>query len=234
MALRGFVHGVGAPVGPHRAVAGADDHMARPGRAVHEVPLAERALLTFDDGQRLAGEHEEVLLICLPVVHRHRLAGRENGEVDPELQEIGRVLEACALELAEDAATLAFPPLRLARIEDESALPLRDKSVLGRHELRLRTHRPATAIRGPTSCAKLGEPRHLDQKPNIARRRWRGRAWPGSRTATSSRAFADRAPSSATSSATSASVAAQLLADPVATSPELILKPLLGPFLRVM
>src|SRR5439155_25931104 len=73
VALRGFVHGVGAPVQAPRAVAGADredqarpvsgadDHMIRPRRAVQEVPPAQRALLTFDDGQRLPGEHEEVL-----------------------------------------------------------------------------------------------------------------------------------------------------------------------------
>ena len=107
---------------------------------MQEVPPAKRALLTLDDGQCLAGEHEEVLLVVLPVVHRHRLAGCENGEVDPELHEIGRALEACALELAEHAAPLAFPPLRLARVDDEPALPFRDEPVGGRHELRLGDH----------------------------------------------------------------------------------------------
>ena len=103
-----------------------------------EVPLPQRALVALDDRKRLAGEHEEVLLVVLPVVHRHRLAGPENGEVDPELLEIGCALEPRALELAEDAAALALPPLRLAGVDDEPALPLRDATVLGRDELATR------------------------------------------------------------------------------------------------
>ena len=69
-------------------VAGADEHVLRPGGAVHEVPLPQRALLALDDEQRLAREHEEVLLIGLPVVHRHRLARPEHDEVDPDLREV--------------------------------------------------------------------------------------------------------------------------------------------------
>jgi hypothetical protein len=79
-------------------------------------------------------------LIGFPVVHRHRLAGLEKREVDPELQEIRRSREAGALELAQDASTLALPPLRLARVEHEPALAVRNKSVLPQHELRLRNH----------------------------------------------------------------------------------------------
>jgi hypothetical protein len=90
---------------------------------VHEVPRAQRTLLALDGEQRFAGKHEAVLLIVLTVVHRHRLAGTEECEVDPELQEIRRALEACALELT-DAATRALPPLRFARVKDEPALPL--------------------------------------------------------------------------------------------------------------
>ena len=107
---------------------------------MHEVPLAQRVLFTFDDRQRLSGEQEEILLIGLAVIHRHRLARAKHREVDPELQEIGCALEPGTFELAEDAATLALPPLRLARVDDEPALPLRDKSVLGRDELRLGNH----------------------------------------------------------------------------------------------
>src|SRR6185503_20343057 len=84
----------------------------------------------------------EVLLVALPVVHRHRLAGPEDGEIDPELLEVERTLEAGALELAEHAAALALPPLRVACAKDEPALSLRDEAVLGAHELRLGRHRP--------------------------------------------------------------------------------------------
>ena len=86
---------------------------------MHEVPLPQGSLLTFDDRQRLAGQDEEILLVGLPVIHRHRLAGAENGQVDPELQKVGRAVEACSFELTEDAATFALPPLRLARVDDD-------------------------------------------------------------------------------------------------------------------
>jgi hypothetical protein len=53
-----------------RLVADPDEHVAGLGRAVHEVPLPERSLLAFDDQEPLAREHEEVLLLRLPVVGR--------------------------------------------------------------------------------------------------------------------------------------------------------------------
>src|SRR6476619_7034684 len=154
VAQRRLVHRVGAPLRPCRAVAradakeharpvsGADDHVLRPAGAVDEVPGTQRPLLALDHEHRLAAQHEEVLLVSLPVVHRHRLAGAEDGEIDPELLEVERALEAGALELAEDTAALAFPPLRLACAQDEPALSLRDEAVLGAHELRLGRHRP--------------------------------------------------------------------------------------------
>jgi hypothetical protein len=37
--------------------------MVRAGGAVQEVPLAQRPLLTLDDGEPLAGKYEEVLLM---------------------------------------------------------------------------------------------------------------------------------------------------------------------------
>jgi hypothetical protein len=55
---------------------------------VKEIPLPQRTLLTLDDQQRLAGEHEEVLLIVLEVVHRHRLTRPEASKIDPELPEV--------------------------------------------------------------------------------------------------------------------------------------------------
>jgi hypothetical protein len=121
-----------------RPVAAADDRVLRPGRAVHEVPGSQLPLLALDDEQCLAGEYEEVLLVGFPVVHRHRLAGLESREVDPELVEVQRAVEAGALELAEGAAPVALPPLRLAGAEDEPALAPRDAPVLGLDELGLR------------------------------------------------------------------------------------------------
>lgn len=64
------------------SVTGADDDVLRAGRAVDEVPLPQRPFLTLDDEQCLAGEHDEVLLILLPVVHGHRLAWPEYVQPD--------------------------------------------------------------------------------------------------------------------------------------------------------
>src|SRR5262249_32720505 len=144
---RDLVHGIGAPVRPGRvdaradrgdhdgAVARADDRVLRLRREVREVPGAQAPLLTLDDQQRLAGEHEEVLLVGLPVVHAHRLAGLEDVEVEAELRK-GLPL----LEVGELAAAGAVAPARLARVQDEPAVALRRKSVLGLDQLRLRDH----------------------------------------------------------------------------------------------
>ena len=138
---RCFIHGVAAPLRAGGEVAGAyrehqalpipgpDDHMLGLGRAVHEVPLTKRALLPLDDQERLPGEHEEVLLIRLPVVHSHRLAGRESNEVDPQLRKLRVTLEA-----AVRASPFAGPPTRLASIENEPALARGDEAVFGRFE----------------------------------------------------------------------------------------------------
>ena len=50
-----------------------------------EVPLAQRPFLAFDDQECLAGEHEEVLLVGLPVVHADGLARAEDEEVGADL-----------------------------------------------------------------------------------------------------------------------------------------------------
>ncbi len=110
--------------------------MLRPGWAVHEIPLPERALLPLDDEQRLAREHEEVFLIGLPVVHRHRHARLENAQVHSELREV-----AVALELDDGGAARAVEPLRIARVQDEPAVARRKKPVLGRVEMSFRKHR---------------------------------------------------------------------------------------------
>ena len=104
---------------------------------MEEVPRPHRPLLTFDDRQRLAGEDEEVLLVGLPVVHRHRLAGLQHADVDPELREVGLAAEVVAFELGADAAALPFHPGRFARVQDEPALPLRNEPVRRLLERRL-------------------------------------------------------------------------------------------------
>jgi hypothetical protein len=55
---------------------------------MHEVPLPQRPFLALDDQERLAGEHEEVLLTGFPVVHPDRLARPEDEQVDPDLREV--------------------------------------------------------------------------------------------------------------------------------------------------
>ena len=64
------------------AVTRADDDVLGSGRAVEEVPRAERALLALDEQQALAGENEEVLLGLLFVVEAVRLTRLEHGQTD--------------------------------------------------------------------------------------------------------------------------------------------------------
>src|SRR5262245_6883172 len=97
-----------------------------PGRAVDEVPGAQRPLLLLDQEQAGAGEHEEVLLAGLPVVQPGRLAGLEDGEREPGLPEPLR-LEVrslgehawAALEHAPPAERVAPHPCRLAGVDHE-------------------------------------------------------------------------------------------------------------------
>src|SRR6478672_13136741 len=76
-----------------RPVTRTDDDVRRPARAVEEVPGPQRNLLTFDEQEALAHQHEEALLVPLPVVEAHRLAGQEPVDVDPELPEWPLALE---------------------------------------------------------------------------------------------------------------------------------------------
>jgi hypothetical protein len=101
----------------------------------HEIPLPERPLLALDDQEPLAGDHEEVLLICLPVVHAHRLPGLENHEVNAELRKV-----LLLLEVAELAAAVAVAPARLPRVQDEPTFALRGEAVSGLLERRFRNH----------------------------------------------------------------------------------------------
>jgi len=106
-------------------------------RTVHEVPLLERALLRFHDQQRRPGKHEKILLIRLPVVHRHRVAGPEDDDVDPELRE-----EGLALETAERRPAFRVVPARVLRAQDEPPVALRDAAGVGLFERSLGNHRP--------------------------------------------------------------------------------------------
>jgi hypothetical protein len=103
-----------------------------------EVPCPQTPLLALDDQQRLTRDHEEVLLVGLPAVHRHGLARPEYVDGDPELREWELGL---AVEVAGRAAALAVPPARLAGVQDEPAVAGGDEPVLGRLERRLRNHR---------------------------------------------------------------------------------------------
>jgi hypothetical protein len=102
---------------------------------VDEVPGPQRPLLALGDQQCLPGEHEEVLLVGLPVVHRHRLARPEDAKVDPELREL-----PLALELRVPAAPVNVPPDRVARVEHEPAVVRRNHSVFRLLEPRLLDH----------------------------------------------------------------------------------------------
>jgi hypothetical protein len=68
------------------SVARTHEHVPRLRRTLHEVPPLERPLLSLDDQQRLAGEHEEVLLLRFPVVQ-----GREEPLAAPR-RELERTL----------------------------------------------------------------------------------------------------------------------------------------------
>ncbi len=126
------------------AVAGADDRVLRVGGTVDEVPRAEWALLALDDQERLAGNDEEVLLVGLPVVHRHRLSRPEHLDVDPELGEV-----LLPFQIAEGAAARDVVPARRTSIQDVPAVSAGDEPVLGLFEGRLRNHaaEPATCTR---------------------------------------------------------------------------------------
>src|SRR5207302_9547679 len=82
----------GVPPRPRReddagAVSGADEDVLGARRAVDEVPGPEWALLTLHDQHALAGEHEEVLLVLLRVVHAARPARLDDAEREPDLAE---------------------------------------------------------------------------------------------------------------------------------------------------
>ena len=73
-------------------VAGSDDDVLRPGRAVYEVPPLQRPLLALDDEDSLARQ-QEVLLVSLPVVHRHCVTRLERDEMHGVLLELRLAFE---------------------------------------------------------------------------------------------------------------------------------------------
>ena len=125
---RGVDDAVGQPGADrqHRAgpVAGADEHVLGPGRAVDEVPLPQRPLLALDEQQTAAGEHQEILLLVLAVVVAGHLAGLEHADVDADRREPRLTLEPGV------GAEHARLPLRLGRVEHEPAVPRRNEPTL--------------------------------------------------------------------------------------------------------
>ncbi len=91
-----------------------------------EVPSFQAPFLSCDQEQALTGEHEEVLLRVLAVVHRAGLARAKDAETDADLVET-RVL---ALELDVETE-LGLEPAGIARVQDEPALAGRRELVLG-------------------------------------------------------------------------------------------------------
>jgi hypothetical protein len=104
-----------------RPVARADDDVLRLRRAVEEVPRLQLALLSFDEEQAGAGEHQEAFLRVLAVVEAHRLTGLEDVEVDPELPK-----RPLALEVAVEPERPGVVPPALARVDHEPAVAVGD------------------------------------------------------------------------------------------------------------
>jgi hypothetical protein len=105
---------------------------------MHEVPSLERALVAFHDQERVPGQHEEVFLIRLPVVHRHWLAGPEDDDVDPQLLE-----EGLTLEVAQCRTPVGVVPACVLRVQNEPAVPARNPPALRLVHRRFGKHRPS-------------------------------------------------------------------------------------------
>jgi hypothetical protein len=100
--------------------------VASAGRAVDEVPGAERPFLLLDQQQALAGQDEEVLLARLRVVHARRLARLEHRErvadlVEVPRLELGPLLQHAfaRLEHAPRAEDVVAHPRGLGGVDDE-------------------------------------------------------------------------------------------------------------------
>src|SRR4051794_7518063 len=102
-----------------RPLAGSDERVLRPGRAVHEVPRFQVPVLALDQEQALAVEDEEVLLVRLAVVAASGLARLEDGDREAELRP---ALQVLVLEHAGVAERGARHPVGVADVDDEPAL----------------------------------------------------------------------------------------------------------------
>ncbi len=125
------------PTTTHGPSPAPDEDVLGPGRAVHEVPGLQQALLAFDDQQALAGEDEEVLLRVLAVVHAVRAPWAQDPDADPDLVEANLV----ALELRV-GVELTREPARVAHVQHEPALADRPQAVAVVLERCLRNHDP--------------------------------------------------------------------------------------------
>jgi hypothetical protein len=102
---------------------------------MEEVPLSQRPLLALDDEKCLAGEHEEVLLVGLPVVHPYRVTRPEHAKEDADLLEL-----RLTLELAARRPALGMKPAGVASVQHEPAVPGRYDPGLGALERCLWDH----------------------------------------------------------------------------------------------
>ena len=123
--------------------------------------VAKSPFLALHDEERFSRHDEEVLLVDLPVVHRHRLARQQHLDVHADLREL-----LLALEVAERTAPVRVVPARVPRVEDEPPVAGRDEPVLGLLELRLPDHatrlphavgslQPVVGGRGPPSIERM-------------------------------------------------------------------------------
>src|SRR6478735_803509 len=101
--------------------------MLRAGRAVDEIPPVKPPLLAFDDCDAFAAEHEEVLLLGLPVVGRSHLACTSDAKRHPKhwKERLGLVRIPAGQWQAPTLLRL-IGPARRAYVEHEPADGLRD------------------------------------------------------------------------------------------------------------
>src|SRR5215831_3922609 len=121
-----------------RFVARADERVRRVRRAVEEVPRAQAPFLSFDDQEALAPQDEEILLIRLTVVERARLARLEDVQLEAELRVVSDLElwsfvgdAPVGLETTPRAEDVVQHPCRLAGVEHEPAIALRDEPGTG-------------------------------------------------------------------------------------------------------
>jgi hypothetical protein len=103
--------------------------------------LPERPLLSFDDEQRLAREHEEVLLLGLPVIRPGWLAGAHDPDRHPKhrKERLGLVFVVAGKRQAVALSRLV-EPARVTRVHDEPARARGDEPGVRLLERRLRNH----------------------------------------------------------------------------------------------